>query len=38
MTAPPATRPLPSCPARHGHGTDIPTAEFAIEHATGATP
>jgi hypothetical protein len=30
MTAAPATRPLASCPARHGHGSDIRGAVFTL--------
>jgi hypothetical protein len=30
MTAPPVIRPLPSCAARHGHGTDVSTAAFTL--------
>jgi hypothetical protein len=30
MTTPPITRPLSSCPARHGRGTDISTAGFTL--------
>jgi hypothetical protein len=30
MTAPPLTRPLPSCPARHRRGTDIRAAGFTL--------
>jgi hypothetical protein len=41
MTAPPATWPMPSCPARHGHGTDIRTGGFTLvadDHDTGTGP
>ena len=30
MTTPSVTRPFPSCPARHGRGTDIRTARFTL--------